>query len=149
MDNGEKVFIPATVIKVYSIQPHDIGAGFTAPMVPNPRATDHENTVKHMVTLPVQWDGDQTDVVDEHDTGRTCDERDTDAILDAHEIEQEFVKLAEACDEFFVNIGSEISAAITQAKNLDLKSAMEAMEKASELVTMARDHIDTAAPDSE
>lgn len=145
-DDGTQVFVPSALILQHSIKPVDVGAGFTARTVPNPRANDTANGAPLMAQAPFIWDGESEEVVvDVKGTG--ADRAVTNEDMDA--LEAEFVKLAEGCDDMVTIAANEIGKAIEELKALNIGKATEKLQDTRIKLESFRTWIDEMAPAGE
>ena len=118
-DDGEEVYIPAVMVRYCQMTEADVGAGFTCPVKPNPRAVDTPDGPAWVAINPLKWDDENPETV-------TIDVEEVTRSQDGP-TESEWDALVVACSEITEELGPmnelvEFSAKLVQgAQHLQTK----------------------------
>ena len=118
-DDGDEVYIPAIMVRFCEMTEGDVGAGFTCPLKPNPRAITNPEGPAWVAINPLRWDDDNPETV-------TVEVEDKEVLDDGHD-NADWDSLVAACAEMTDELGPmnelvEYSAKLVQgAQHLQTK----------------------------
>lgn len=107
-DDGEEVYIPASIVRSEQMTSADEGAGFSCPVKPNPRALDEQNTAVWIGMRPIKWDGEAEEIEVEVNLEPEIDPQ----IVEDHE------RLVVACSQFLDNVGGPLQDTMDKADKM-------------------------------